>query len=200
MMPALLTSTSTASTPSANARTEARLCRSSLRTSTSPVMPAAAASPLPVLRQARITLAPTRASSRAVTSPRPLLAPVTITVRPANEGRSAAVHPVMADTLAAGHARLLFGDVEPGDDRLDVGRLRLRLVGVAGHGELNQVALVGRRRAGGDDDPVVAVHPPAVEVVAALDHRRRESLEVVEGSVELLEVLRQFGVGVPVLD
>ncbi len=38
MMPALLTSTSTLSTPSANARTEARSCRSSLRTSTSPVI------------------------------------------------------------------------------------------------------------------------------------------------------------------
>ena len=65
----------------------------------SPVMPAAAALPLSRLRTATMTLAPTRASSRAVTSPRPLLAPVTMTVRPENEGRSAAVQSLMAATL-----------------------------------------------------------------------------------------------------
>ena len=35
----------------------------------------------------------------AVTAPRPLLAPVTMAVRPANEGRSAAVHEVMENTV-----------------------------------------------------------------------------------------------------
>ena len=39
------------------------------------------------------------ASSRAVTAPSPLLAPVTMAVRPANEGRSAAVHEVMENTV-----------------------------------------------------------------------------------------------------
>src|SRR5258708_10801694 len=92
MMPALFTNTSAPSIPSAKARTDARSCRSSLWTSTSPVMVAAASSPLVVLRTAKIVLAPTRANSLAVTNPRPLFAPVTITVRPENEGRSAAVH------------------------------------------------------------------------------------------------------------
>ena len=98
MMPALLTSTSTFCTPSANSRTDARSCRSSLRTSTSPIMSAAAALPLSILRTATMTLAPTRANSRAVISPRPLLAPVTMAVRPENEGR-AAVQSVMAVTV-----------------------------------------------------------------------------------------------------
>src|ERR1700736_3416140 len=93
MMPALFTRTSAPSIPSAKARTDARSCRSSLRTSTSPVIVAAAWVPLSTLRTAKIVLAPTRANSLAVTNPRPLLAPVTITVRPENEGRSAAVHP-----------------------------------------------------------------------------------------------------------
>ena len=61
-------------------------------------MVAAASSPLPVLRHARTTWAPTRASSRAVTRPNPLLAPVTMTVRPANDGKSAAVQ-LMPTTL-----------------------------------------------------------------------------------------------------
>ncbi len=63
-------------------------------------MVAAASSPFSVLRQARTTWAPTRASSRAVTRPNPLLAPVTMTVRPANEGRSAAVQ------LMAAHSKV----------------------------------------------------------------------------------------------
>ena len=66
----------------ANARTESRSARSSERTSTSPVMPAAAFSPASVLRHARITRAPARANSLAVTSPSPLFAPVTMTVLP----------------------------------------------------------------------------------------------------------------------
>ncbi len=45
MMPALFTSTSTSVTPSANSRTDAKSCRSSLRTSTLPEMAAAASSP-----------------------------------------------------------------------------------------------------------------------------------------------------------
>src|SRR5262249_44669785 len=211
MMPALLISTSTPSTPSAKARTDARSCRSSLRTSTSPVMEAAASSPFDVLRTARIVLAPTRASSRAVTSPKPLLAPVTITVRPANEGRSAAVHSVMAITLArrncvpagihstflcwntvswlSARRRLRHRDVESRDDGLDIGRLLGGLLRVARHGELNQVALVRRRCTRRDDDAVVAVHASAVDVVAALDHRRRKAVPVVGRGVEPLEVL-----------
>ena len=53
----------------------------------------AAPSPLAVLRQATITVAPARASSRAVTSPSPLLAPVTIAVRPDRSGIWLAVQP-----------------------------------------------------------------------------------------------------------
>src|SRR6476646_2650214 len=200
MMPALLTSTSTPSTPSANERTDARSCRSSLRTSTSPVMVAAASSPLVVLRTARIVLAPTRASSRAVIRPRPLLAPVTITVRPANEGRFAAVHSVMAPTLVRLlRRRLRHRDVESPDHGLDVGPLLSSLLRVAGDRELNEVALIRRRRTRRDDDAVVAVHATVVEVVAAFDHRRRETAKVVGRGVEPLEVLRHFGVDVPVL-
>src|SRR4029079_3688260 len=205
MMPALLISKSTPSTPSAKARTDARSCRSSLRTSTSPVMVAAALSALCVLRTAKFVWAPTRASSRAVTSPRPLLAPVMITVRPENEGRSAAVQSVMTLTLtrrnwghspsqAAGTPTRWRGgfqqdylcrntvsrssgryvrhlDVEACDDRLDVGRLLDGLLRVARHRELNEVALIRRRRTRRYDDAVVAAHAAAVEVVAALDHR-----------------------------
>ena len=110
-------------------------------------------------------MAPTRASSRAVTRPSPLLAPVTITVRPENEGRSAAVqsahvaHPISRDAarlfreLASVRVQLLGGasarDVEPLDDRLDVGRLLDGLVGLARDGELDEVALIRRRRAVG---------------------------------------------------
>src|SRR5882757_639387 len=182
MMPALLTRTSTLSTPSANARTDARSCRSSWRISTSPVIPDAAASPLAVLRTASTTLAPTRASSRAVTSPRPLLAPVTMTVRPANEGRSAAVHSLMGQSLMTGQG-LLGLDHESPQDGLDVGSVRGGLVGEARDRELDQVLLPrhvrARRRAGGDHDAVVTLHALAVEVVGALDHRRREAAVVV---------------------
>src|SRR6516162_4655359 len=99
MMPALLISTSTLSTPSANWRTDDRSCRSSRRTSTTlgPVICCAAASPLLVLRTAMMMLAPLPANSRAVSAPSPLLAPVTMTVRPANDGRSAAVQSAMPD-------------------------------------------------------------------------------------------------------
>src|SRR3954453_10761006 len=206
MMPALLISTSTRSTRSANARTERRSCRSSSRTSTLPVIPAAAWAPFAVLRTARIVVAPTRANSRAVTSPRPLFAPVTMTVRPAKEGRSAAVHALMANTLmAADWSPLFLGgaghrDVEAGDDRFDVGRLGGGLVRVTGHRELHEVPLIGGRGAGGDDDAVVAVHAATVEVVAALDHRGRKALPVVGGGVEPPEILRQLGIGVAVLD
>src|SRR6201997_1205 len=161
MMPALLISTSTSSTPSANSRTEARSCRSSRRTSTWPVICPAAASPLLVLRTAMMIVAPLRANSRAVTSPSPLLAPVMITVRPANDGRSAAVQSVMTHNISD-RRPLLCLDFESADDRLDVVRLSDRLVGQTGDGQLNQVALVDGRRPGGDDDPVPAVQPSAV--------------------------------------
>jgi hypothetical protein len=59
-------------------------------------MPAAARWPFSVLRTARTTRAPARASSRAVTRPRPLEAPVTTTVRPDWSASSAAVHFVEA--------------------------------------------------------------------------------------------------------
>src|SRR5690349_5252270 len=165
MMPALLTSTSTLSTVSANSRTEARFCRSSLRTSTCPpVMVSAAAVPFSRLRTATVTLAPTRASSRAVTRPSPLLAPVTITLRPVNEGRSALVHPLMPTTL-----RSLLGDVEACDDRLDVRSLCRSLVGVGRHGQLHEVTLRRLQPVVRDHDTVVGLHALAVEVVAALD-------------------------------
>src|ERR1700712_5291668 len=131
MMPALLISTSTASIESANARTEDRSCRSSLRTSTCPGIPAAAALPFSRLRTATITVAPTLASSLAVTSPRPLLAPVTMTVRPANVGRWAAVQSLMRRSVGLDRT-LLLGDGEALDDRLDVGPVGLRLVGEGG--------------------------------------------------------------------
>ena len=91
MMPALLIRTSTSSTPAR----ELLDCGEVLQVEGSHFdasrIVAAASSPFAVLRQARMTWAPTRASSRAVTRPSPLLAPVTITVRPANGGGSAAV-------------------------------------------------------------------------------------------------------------
>ncbi len=81
--PALFTSTATSpSMLSAKPRTEDRSARSSRRTSVSPGIDAAATCPLAVSRQARMTLAPARASSRAVTAPMPLFAPVTTTLRP----------------------------------------------------------------------------------------------------------------------
>src|ERR1700730_75894 len=212
MMPALFTSTSAPSIPSAKARTDARSCRSSLRTSTSPVMGAAAWVPLSLLRTAKIVWPPTRANSPAVTNPRPLFAPVTITVRPENEGRSAAGQSVMANTLTARllRRRVRHRNVESRDDALDVGGLLGSLLGVAGDRELDEVVLAWQGRlarrlgwlpgAGGDDDAVVAVHAAAVEVVAALDHRRRKTVPVVGGGVEPLEVLRQFRVGLAVLD
>ncbi|MFD7655410.1 hypothetical protein ACFV4N_15675 [Actinosynnema sp. NPDC059797] len=59
MTPALLTSTSTGAVKSsANARIEDRSARSSRRTSTWPVMPAAASRPLAVSRTASTTCAP----------------------------------------------------------------------------------------------------------------------------------------------
>src|ERR1700742_556961 len=132
MIPALLIRMSTLVTFSANSRTDDRSCRSSGRTSTSPSICPAAASPLPVLRTAMTILAPLHASSRAVTKPSPLLAPVMITVRPANDGRSVAVQLVMSANSSERAGRLLRRDHESADDRLDVVGLRDRLVGQAG--------------------------------------------------------------------
>src|SRR4051812_33537344 len=96
MTPALLTSRSSSSTVVANARTDDRSARSSLRTSTSPVIRAAASAPLPsVSRTARITFAPWAASSRAAWKPIPLLAPVTTAILPLWSAMSAAVHPAI---------------------------------------------------------------------------------------------------------
>jgi DNA-binding PadR family transcriptional regulator len=95
MTPALFTSRSTRSTPSAKRRTDPRSARSSRRTSTSPVIVAAARAPFSVSRQARMTVAPCAASSRAVTAPIPLFAPVTIAMRPCWSGMSAVVQALM---------------------------------------------------------------------------------------------------------
>ena len=98
-----------------------------------------------MFRTARVTRAPTRANSRAVTAPRPLLAPVMMTVRPANEGRSAAVQVVMADTLMNHPTKpgwLLGRHGETGDDRLDLVGVGDGLFGQAGDGELYQVTLL----------------------------------------------------------
>jgi len=93
MTPALLTSTSTVpSVASANARIDPRSDTSSWRTSTDPANLARAGRALAGSRTAAITVAPTRASSRAAISPMPLPAPVMITVRPSILGRSAFVH------------------------------------------------------------------------------------------------------------
>jgi hypothetical protein len=73
----------------ANSRTDARLARSSARTSVSPGMAAAAAMPFSTLRTASTTLAPAAASARAVACPMPLFAPVTMTVLPVMSGMSA---------------------------------------------------------------------------------------------------------------
>ena len=88
MTPALLTSRSSGPLqPSANSRTDARLARSSRRTSVVPGIAAAAVSPFAVSRTARTTRAPAPANARAAARPMPLLAPVTITLRPVMSGR-----------------------------------------------------------------------------------------------------------------
>src|SRR5689334_20667456 len=95
-------------------------------------------------------VAPRRASSRAVTAPSPLLAPVMMTVRSANDGRSAAVQPVMADNTnrearrtawRQGGRLLLRRDDESVNDLVDVARLRGRLIGETGDGQLHQITL-----------------------------------------------------------
>ncbi|OAR25684.1 hypothetical protein A8W25_08990 [Streptomyces sp. ERV7] len=98
--PALLTRRSSVSWRyvSAKARTEDRSARSSGANATfAPYtwrwIRASASLPLASLRQARITWAPLRASSRAVTSPMPLFAPVTTAVRPLWSGMSLALQP-----------------------------------------------------------------------------------------------------------
>src|ERR1700742_5224322 len=91
--PALLISTSTPSTESANFRTLARSARSRGVTSTRPVMPAAACSAFGMVRQAMTTLCPAAASVAAVAAPTPLLPPVTMTFtrRSSSVSRSRAV-------------------------------------------------------------------------------------------------------------
>jgi len=89
--PALLTSTSIGPDASANARTDARSARSNRETLTSPVIRAAAVSPLETVRQASTTRAPFVAKAAAVAAPRPELAPVTTMVRPVWSGISATV-------------------------------------------------------------------------------------------------------------
>ena len=86
--PALLTSTSTGPTSAAKARTDDRSATSSSRTSTSPCIWSAAASPLSRLRTASTTWAPRSASALAVSGPMPPLAPVTTNRRPSWRGTS----------------------------------------------------------------------------------------------------------------
>ena len=103
-MPALLISRSISpSQPAANARIEARLARSSRRTSVVPGICAAAALPLSVLRTASTTRAPSAASALAAARPMPLLAPVTMTVRPLNVGMSWVEKVVMGNNVVADH-------------------------------------------------------------------------------------------------
>jgi AcrR family transcriptional regulator len=98
--PALLISSSISpSHEEANSRTEARLARSSARTSVSPGIAAAAARPRSRSRTASTVRAPARASACAAARPMPLLAPVTIAVRPVMSGMSAAVKVVMANNV-----------------------------------------------------------------------------------------------------
>src|SRR5439155_13210241 len=101
MTPALLMSRSRPScslaNQSAKPRTEARLARSSERTSMSALGTAAliwpaASAPFSALRTPRTTRAPARASSRAAKKPMPLFAPVTTAARPCWSGMSAAVN------------------------------------------------------------------------------------------------------------
>jgi hypothetical protein len=63
------------------------------------------------------------------------------------------------------------------------------LVGQRDDGELDQVTLVARRRPGSHDHPEPTVHPLAVQIMAALDHCRREAVEVGYRRVQLMEVL-----------
>src|SRR5215469_10504708 len=100
MIPALLIRMSRGPVqPTAKARTDAWLLRSSDRTSVVPGIVAAALRPLASSRTASTTRAPALANWRAVMRPSPLEAPVTTTVRPVMAGRSAAVQfcCVMAD-------------------------------------------------------------------------------------------------------
>src|SRR5271156_461483 len=100
MTPALLMRMSMSSLqPSANSCTDARLARSSCRTSTAPGMAAAAALPLSVSRTARTTCAPAPASIEAAARPMPLLAPVTTTVRSLMSGRWALLEVVMGNNV-----------------------------------------------------------------------------------------------------
>jgi hypothetical protein len=81
-----------------------------------------------MLRTAEMTVAPTRANSRAVTNPKPLLAPVTMTVRPENDGRSAAVQTergLPSDPDPVVIATLLLGG-EQTQNRMNC-RLRVRV-------------------------------------------------------------------------
>ena len=104
MIPALLMRMSIGpSQPAANSLTEARLARSSRRTSVVPGICDAAASPLSVLRTARTTRAPWSASAVAAARPMPLLAPVTMTVLPVISGMEDAEKVVMDNNVGADH-------------------------------------------------------------------------------------------------
>src|ERR1700761_3129911 len=78
--PALLISTSTQSTESANFRTLVRSARSTWAIVTSPPMSVATCSAFGMVRHAMTTLWPAAASADAVAAPTPLLPPVTMTL------------------------------------------------------------------------------------------------------------------------
>src|SRR5215212_204444 len=123
MIPALLTSTSRSPVhPAANDRTEDRSARSSCRTSTCPVSPAAACSPRAGSRTASTTRAPAAASARAVARPSPLLPPVITTVRPVCAGMSAVLHEVMTTNVgtSAASARQTVPVIELDADLADL--------------------------------------------------------------------------------
>ncbi len=98
--PALLISRSISpSQPEAKSRTEARLARSSWRTSVSPGIASAAARPFSIERTPSTTRAPAPAIAEAAARPMPLFAPVTIAVRPVRSGREVEPEVVMASNV-----------------------------------------------------------------------------------------------------